>query len=85
MIRNGLKPRGWYDCSHLQVMRGLLDVPAVVLQGGLTLLQGDPVNRLLHLKDAASALTSPSQLLRWNFLFDRYGLRLVTFHRLRPQ
>lgn len=35
-------------------MHGFLDVPAVVLQGGLTLLQGDPVNRLLHLSDSIS-------------------------------
>lgn len=47
-------------------MHGLLDVPAVVLQGRLTLLQGDPVDRLLHLKHTSLVLTLPgaaSQLL----------------------
>lgn len=52
-------PGGPPECSHLQVMHGLLDVPAVVLQGGLTLLQGDPVDRLLHLSDSSS-VNSPS-------------------------
>lgn len=45
--------------THLQVVHGCLHAPAVVLQGRLTLLQGDPMNRLLHLHTTAALAPAP--------------------------
>lgn len=55
---------------HLQLIYGLGDAPAVALQGGPALLQGHPVDRLLHL------ITTT--------LFER-GVDRSSFPTARPQ